>query len=83
VGAHESPLDRLSLTQWLRYRRLYRALVISAGRHREPLDRRARAVMKEQARRVAREAGLPAPRPAGRAVPNAGAALRRYSTPGL
>jgi hypothetical protein len=57
VGAHESPLDRLSLTQWMRYRRLYRALVVSAGRHREPLDRRARTVMKSMARTAAREAG--------------------------
>jgi hypothetical protein len=57
VGAHESPLDRLSLHQWLRYRRLYRALIIDAGRHREPLDRRARAVMRSMARTAAREVG--------------------------
>lgn len=57
MGAHESPLDRLSLSQWMRSRRLYRALVISAGRHREPLDRAARAEMKRMAREAAREAG--------------------------
>jgi hypothetical protein len=55
VGAHESPLDRLTVSQWLRYRRLYRALVVDAGRRREPLDRNARAVMRDEARKVARE----------------------------
>jgi hypothetical protein len=41
----------------MRYRRLYRSLVVDAGRHREPLDRRRRAVMKSMARTAAREVG--------------------------
>jgi hypothetical protein len=43
------------ITRWLRYHRFYRALIIDAGRRREPLGRQARAVMKEQARQAARE----------------------------
>ena len=57
MGAHESPLDRLTISQYLRYRRLYKSLIVSAGRHREPLGRAARAEMKRMARQAAREAG--------------------------
>ena len=54
---------------WLRYRRLLRALVEDACRRRQPLDRRARAVLKGQARAAANATGrhrLLTPQPAPR-----------------
>jgi len=39
--------------RWLRYRRYLRALVIDAGRQREPLGRRELADLKDQARTAA------------------------------
>jgi hypothetical protein len=57
MGTHRSTLDRLTLRQWLRYRRLLRAVTESAYRNRQPLDRATRAVLRKQARRAAREAG--------------------------
>ena len=45
------------IREWLRYRRLYRAMVVDAARRREPLGRQARGTLKKQARQAAREAG--------------------------
>jgi hypothetical protein len=42
---------------WLRYRRFYRALVVDAARNRQPLDRSARAALKDQARTAAKATG--------------------------
>lgn len=63
MGAHSTPLDRLTVSEWMRSRRLYRALVVDAARHREPLDRPTRAEMRREARRAAREVGQPKPSP--------------------
>jgi hypothetical protein len=54
MGAHRDPYSRLTFSQWRRYRRLYRAMVIGTGRARQPLDRSARSTLKAEARRVAR-----------------------------
>jgi hypothetical protein len=54
VGTHRD--SRLSFNEWRRYRRLYRALVVSAGRARQPLDRDARRKLKTMARETARRA---------------------------
>jgi hypothetical protein len=57
VGRHEDHLNRLTFSEWRRYRRLYRAMVISTGRARQPLDREARSKLKTMARESASEAG--------------------------
>jgi hypothetical protein len=48
-------VDRLTVSEWLRYRRLLRAMTESAWRKGEPLDRATRAVLRKQARQAARE----------------------------
>jgi hypothetical protein len=45
------------LTEWFRYHRFYRALVIDAARNKQPLDRNARAALKAQARTAAKVTG--------------------------
>jgi hypothetical protein len=57
MGTHRDVPSRLTLRQWLRYRRLLRAVVQSAWRKGEPLDRATRGVLRKQARRAAREVG--------------------------
>jgi len=42
------------LRTWLRYKRFYRAMVVDAGRRRQPLDSGARAYMKSRAWTAAR-----------------------------
>jgi len=46
----------LSFREWLDYRRLYRGMVVSTGRARQPLTRDARQRMKKLARKTARRA---------------------------
>lgn len=55
MGTHSGPVDRLTVSEWLRYRRLLRAMTESAWRKGEPLDRATRAVLRKQARQAARE----------------------------
>lgn len=45
------------LTGWFRYHRFYRALVVDAARNRHPLNRAARAALKDQARTAAKLTG--------------------------
>lgn len=51
VGTHRE--FRLGLTEWLRYRRLLRAITEDA-RKRSPLTRQKRAQLRGEARRAAR-----------------------------
>jgi hypothetical protein len=55
VGTHRE--FRLSFSEWRRYRRLYRAMVIDTGRARQPLNRDKRRQLKSLARTAARHAG--------------------------
>ena len=56
MGTHRDPLSRLTLSQWLRYRRLYRAMVEDAWRRGEPLTVQKRTLIKAMARTAARQA---------------------------
>ena len=54
VGTHRDPLSRLTLSQWLRYRRLYRAMAEDAWRRGEPLTVQKRTLIRAMARTAAR-----------------------------
>ena len=56
VGTHRDPLSRLTFSQWLRYRRLYRAMAEDAWRRGEPLTVQKRTLIKAMARTAARQA---------------------------
>ena len=55
MGTHSDPFFRLTFAQWLRYRRLYRSMVVDAARKREVLTAGYRRQLKAEARRAARE----------------------------
>lgn len=54
MGTHRGIPDRLTFGQWLRYRRLYRAVAEDAWRHGDPLTKQRRADLKAMARVSAR-----------------------------
>lgn len=54
VGTHRDPLARLTVSEWLRYRRLLRAMTESAWRNGEPLTADRRTSLKAEARAAAR-----------------------------
>jgi hypothetical protein len=56
VSRHSDPLARLTVRQWLRYRRLLRAITEDAWKRGEPLTRQKRALLRAEARRAARAA---------------------------